>query len=48
MEQFINEEIKSKIETLYKVGKVVANQVTDDVMALELQEFYDEWQSNFI
>lgn len=41
-----NEEIKSKIETLYKVGKVVANQVTDDVVALELQEFYDEWQSN--
>ena len=41
-----NEEIISKIETLYKVGKVVANQVTDDVVALDLQEFYDEWQSN--
>ena len=41
-----NEEIISKLETLYKVGKVVANQVTDDVVALDLQEFYDEWQSN--
>lgn len=38
-----NEEIISKIETLYKVGKVVANQVTDDLVAQDLQDFYDEW-----
>lgn len=38
-----NEEIKAKLNLLVKVGKVVANQLTDDTMAQELQEFYDEW-----
>lgn len=41
-----NEEVKYRIEQLNKIGKIVANQVTDDVVALDLQEFYDEWQSN--
>lgn len=39
-----NEELVNKIETLYKVGRVVASQVTDDVVAQELQDFYDEWE----
>lgn len=39
-----NEEIANKIELLYKVGKVVANQVTDDIVAQELQDFYDDWE----
>ena len=30
--------------SLTKVAKIVANEVTDDVVALEIQEFYDEWQ----
>lgn len=41
-----NEEVKYMVEQLNKIGKLVANQVTDDVVALDLQEFYDEWQSN--
>lgn len=43
-----NEEVKYMVEQLNKIGKLVANQVTDDVVALDLQEFYDEWQSNAI
>lgn len=39
-----NEEIANKIELLYKVGKVVASQVTDDIVAQELQDFYDDWE----
>ena len=36
--------IKDKEESLTKVAKIVANQVTDDTVALTIQEFYDEWQ----
>ena len=36
-------EVEKKEESLTKVAKVVANQVTDDAIALEIQEFYDEW-----
>lgn len=36
--------IKNKEESLTKVAKIVANQVTDDTVALTIQEFYDEWQ----
>ncbi len=38
------DELIQKNQSLTKVAKVVANQVTDDVIALEIQEFYDEWQ----
>ena len=38
------EEVEKKEQSLVKVAKVVANSVTDDVVALEIQEFYDEWQ----
>lgn len=38
------EEVERKEESLTKVAKIVANQVTDDVVALGIQEFYDEWQ----
>lgn len=38
------EEIDEKEKSLNKIGKIVANQVTDDVVALEIQEFYDIWQ----
>lgn len=38
------EEIDEKEKSLNKIGKIVANQVTDDVIALEIQEFYDEWK----
>ena len=38
------EEVEQKEQSLTKVAKIVANQVTDDIVALEIQEFYDEWQ----
>ena len=38
------EEIERKEESLTKVAKIVANQVTDDEVALTIREFYDEWQ----
>ena len=38
------EEVEQKEQSLTKVARIVANQVTDDVVALEIQEFYDEWQ----
>lgn len=38
------EEVEKKEESLTKVAKIVANQVTDDAVALEIQEFYDIWQ----
>lgn len=41
-----NEEITNKIELLYKVGRVVASQVTDDIVAQELQDFYDDWKND--
>lgn len=37
-------EIETKEESLNKIGKIVANQVVDDVVALSIKEFYDEWQ----
>ena len=36
-------ELEEKEESLNKIGKIVANQVTDDVVALSIQEFYDIW-----
>ena len=38
------DELIQKNASLTKVAKIVANEVTDDVIALEIQEFYDEWQ----
>ena len=35
--------IKSKEESLNKIGKLFANQVVDDAVALTIQEFYDIW-----
>ena len=37
--------IKAKEESLNKIGKIVANNVTDDVVALTIQEFYDIWEA---
>ena len=38
--------LQDKEESLTKVAKVVARSVTDDAVALEIQEFYDIWQPN--
>ena len=35
--------IKSKEDSLNKIGKLFANQVVDDAVALTIQEFYDIW-----
>ena len=35
--------IEIKEQSLTKIGKIVANQVTDDIVALSIQEFYDIW-----
>ena len=40
------EEINMGMQSLTKIGKLVANQVTDDVVALTIQEFYDIWVTN--
>lgn len=40
------EEINMGVQSLTKIGKLVANQVTDDVVALTIQEFYDIWAAN--
>ena len=40
------EDMEAKEESLTKIGKIVANQVTDDVVALSIQEFYDIWEPN--
>ena len=37
-------QIEAKEESLNKIGKIVANQVTDDIVALSIQEFYDIWE----
>jgi hypothetical protein len=37
-------DIDAKEKSLTKIGKIVANQVTDDVVALSIQEFYDIWE----
>lgn len=37
-------EVQNKEQSLTKIGKIVANNVTDDAVALTLQEFYDIWK----
>lgn len=37
-------DIDAREQSLTKIGKIVANQVTDDVVALSIQEFYDIWE----
>lgn len=37
-------DINTKELSLTKIGKIVANQVTDDIVALSIQEFYDIWE----
>ena len=37
-------DINTKEKSLTKIGKIVANQVTDDIVALSIQEFYDIWE----
>ena len=39
-------EVEAKEQSLNKIGKIVANQVTDDAIALSIQEFYDVWETN--
>lgn len=36
--------VKEKEQSIRKIGKLVANTVTDDVQALDIKEFYDDWQ----
>ena len=36
-------DIKAKEDSLNKIGKIVANNVTDDAVAFTIQEFYDIW-----
>ena len=36
--------IKEKEASLNKIGKIVANNITDDAVALTIQEFYDIWE----
>jgi hypothetical protein len=38
------DDIDIKEQSLTKIGKIVANQVTDDIVALSIQEFYDIWE----
>ena len=38
------DDIDAKEKSLTKIGKIVANQVTDDAVALTIQEFYDIWE----
>ena len=38
------DDINAKEQSLTKIGKIVANQVTDDIVALSIQEFYDIWE----
>lgn len=38
------DDIDAKEQSLTKIGKIVANQVTDDIVALSIQEFYDIWE----
>ena len=37
-------DVKAKEDSLNKIGKIVANQITDDAVALSIQEFYDIWE----
>lgn len=36
-------DVQNKEASLNKIGKIVANQVVDDAVALSIQEFYDIW-----
>lgn len=36
--------LQEKEQSLMKIGKLVANEVSDDTIALSIQEFYDEWK----
>ena len=38
-------EVQNKEQSLTKIGKIVANNITDDAVALTLQEFYDIWKA---
>jgi hypothetical protein len=38
-------EVQNKEQSLTKIGKIVANNVTDDAVALTVQEFYDIWKA---
>ena len=38
------DDINTKEQSLTKIGKIVANRVTDDIVALSIQEFYDIWE----
>jgi hypothetical protein len=38
-------EVQNKEQSLTKIGKIVANNITDDAIALTLQEFYDIWKA---
>lgn len=40
------EQINTNMQSFTKIGKLVANQVTDDIVALSIQEFYDTWITN--
>ena len=37
-------DVQNKEASLNKIGKIVANNVTDDAIALTIQEFYDIWE----
>ena len=37
-------DVQNKERSLNKIGKIVANNVTDDAVALTIQEFYDIWE----
>lgn len=37
-------DVQNKEQSLNKIGKIVANNVTDDAVALTIQEFYDIWE----
>ena len=38
------ETIEIKEQSLTKIGKIVANNITDDAVALTIKEFYDIWE----
>lgn len=40
--------LQEKEASLNKIGKLVASQVDDDVVALSIQEFYDEWATDIL
>lgn len=42
--RLVLERIKDKERSLNKIGKMVAQSITDDVQALDIKEFYDDWK----